>query len=249
MTGLTVPLALAAGVVSFASPCFLPVVPVFVSALVAPATEASPWSRGRAVLPALAFVAGFTVVFVAMWAAVGIVGYAVGDYRPLARTVGGALLFVMGLHVAGLLRVPLLDYEFSLTRRSTLRHIGNRASATRGEHTAYPAFGMPRAALAGIAFAAAWTPCIGPILGGVIGLASVGDSLGEGVALLLAYAVGLGIPFVLVAAGASRITRHLEWFRRRRVGVSLASGLGLGLIGFAMIAGLWGTLAGLVPVL
>jgi cytochrome c-type biogenesis protein len=99
----------------------------------------------------------------------------------------------------------------------------------------------------GMAFAAGWTPCVGPILGGIIGLASLNSSVGQGMVLLVAYAMGLGIPFILVAVGASAANRRLAWFRKHEAGVSLVTGAMLILVGFLMITNLFAKLSGSLP--
>lgn len=243
MSAVTVPLATLAGVVSFASPCFLPIVPAYVSyvagdhgtgtATGAAAAGAGRHTRLRAAAQALVFVAGFTLVFVSLWVSLGLVGYALADHRDLLRILGGAVLLLMGLHLAGLLRLSVL-----------LRQVRLPLPA--------PAAGRPRVGrsfLLGVAFAAGWTPCIGPILGGVIGLATTTGSVGEGTVLLLAYSLGLGLPFVLVAVGAESLTRRLSWLRRHHDAVSFVAGLLLVALGFLMITDRFGQLAGLVPAL
>lgn len=229
MTGVTAPVAALAGVVSFASPCFLPIVPVFVAYLVG--TDARDSRRRTALAQALTFVLGFSVVFVGLWASIGLVGYLVGDHRDLIRIAGGIVLVVMGLHVAGLVRLPFLERQ----RRAPMRVDVSQAPTYR------------RSALLGLAFGAGWSPCIGPILGGVLGLATVGESVGQGTALLVAYSLGLGVPFVLVALGATAVSRRLAWLTRHQGAVAAVSGLFLGATGFLMISDLFSRLAGLVP--
>lgn len=227
--GLTVPLVLLAGVVSFASPCFLPVVPVFVGYLAG--RGAGTGRRAAAVGHAATFVGAFTLVFVLLWSLVGVVGWAVGDHRAILRVAGGAVLIVLGLHTAGLVRVPLAD--------RTLRARYSPAIAEPPTHR--------RSALLGLAFGAGWTPCIGPVLGGVLGLATRSDSVLGGAALLVVYALGLGLPFVLVCAGASGLTRRLSWFARHHRAVSAVSGALLVAVGFLMVADLLPRLAALTP--
>ena len=99
----------------------------------------------------------------------------------------------------------------------------------------------------GMAFAAGWTPCVGPILGGIIGLATLSASVGQGTVLLLAYALGLGVPFVLVAVGATAANRRLAWFRRHEAAVSVVTGAMLIVVGFLMITNVFEKLSGLLP--
>lgn len=248
MTGVTLPLAVLAGVVSFASPCFLPIVPVFVGYLVGSTPSDSGRARRTALSQAAAFVLGFTAVFVMLWASIGLIGYVLGDYRDALRVAGGVVLIVMGLHVAGLIEISLL-YRQARLPMPVSSAVG--AGAAHGLATGTTSTVSPpsyrRSALFGIAFGAGWTPCIGPILGGVIGMASVSDSVGAGALLLVAYGLGLGIPFLLVAVGANEVSRRLGWLRRHESAVGLVSGTMLALVGFAMITNVFGRLSGLAP--
>lgn len=223
---ITLPVALLAGLVSFASPCFLPIVPAFVGQLVG--TGAGRVSGRAALGNALCFVAGFSAVFIALWASLGMVGRSLGPYAVYARIAGGAVLVFMGLHVAGGLSIGPLNGMV-------------RASMPRG--SASPL----RAGLMGVVFGAGWTPCIGPILSGILALATMSTTAWSGVSLMSAYCLGLGAPIVAVALGSAQVTRRFDWFRRHHVGVSLASGSLLVAVGFLMITNLFAKLAGLVP--
>lgn len=243
MDAVTLPLALVAGVVSFASPCFLPIVPVYVGYLAGGDPHAGTPARRTTLAQASAFVLGFSLVFVGVWASIGVVGYALGEYRSWLRVVGGAVLIVMGLHVAGLIEIPVLH--------RTLRAGGGSLRAS-GASAATPGHGLGapslrRSGLLGLAFGAGWTPCIGPILGGVIGLASVSGTVGQGAVLLAAYCVGLGLPFVLVALGAQEIHRRLGVLRRHETAVALTSGALLVAAGFLIVTDLFARVSGLFP--
>ena len=242
MTILTILLAFLAGIVSFASPCCLPLVPAYLSYTVGTTPADSPKARGVAFHHSLAFVLGFTIVFVGLWASIGLVGYFLNDYLGILRQVGGAIIIVMGLHVAGLIRISALYRQVTVP---TGRLVG--VSAARGGTVTKLAPNYGRSTLMGMAFAAGWTPCVGPILGGIIGLASLNSSVGQGMVLLVAYAMGLGIPFILVAVGASAANRRLAWFRRHEAGVSLVTGAMLILVGFLMITNLFAKLSGSLP--
>ena len=242
MTILSIVVAFLAGIVSFASPCCLPLVPAYVSYMVGTSTPGSPTARQVAFHQALAFVLGFTVVFVALWASVGLVGYLLRDYVGILRQVGGAVLIVMGLHVAGVIRISAL---YRTVKVPTGRLVGVSAGGGGTVTVQAPSYG--RSTLLGVAFAAGWTPCVGPLLGGLIGLASLGSSLGQGTVLLIAYAMGLGVPFVLVAVGATAVNQRLVWFRKHEAAVSLVTGAMLILVGFLMITNLFVKLSGALP--
>jgi cytochrome c-type biogenesis protein len=241
MSGAGILLAFAAGIVSFASPCCLPLVPAYVGYIVGTAPDDAARRRLVALRQALAFVAGFSVVFVALWASVGLVGYLLRDYVGLLRQLGGALLVFMGLHVAGVINVAALYREVRLP-------VGPAATAGMGFGQAAPVTpSYGRSALLGVVFAAGWTPCIGPILGGIIGLASVSASVAEGTVLLVAYATGLAIPFVLVAMGATAVSDRLGWLRDHHHAVSIVTGAMLLAVGFLMITNTFARLSGLLP--
>ncbi|MDP4013992.1 MAG: cytochrome c biogenesis protein CcdA [Candidatus Nanopelagicales bacterium] len=240
MSGITFAVAFLAGIVSFASPCCLPMVPAYVGYMAGTGTAESP-QRRVAFRQALAFVLGFAVVFVTLWASVGFVGYVLRDYVGVLRVLGGAVLIVLGLHVAGLISIPALYRDVRLPVR---------VPAMAGPGAPEPGPRNPslaRSSLLGVAFAAGWTPCIGPILGGIIGLASVTASALEGTLLLIAYVAGLGTPFILVAVGASEINGRLSWFRRHHDGVSLVTGGLLILMGFLLITNLLAKSAAFFP--
>jgi cytochrome c-type biogenesis protein len=217
-------------------------VPAYVSYIVGTTPADSPNARRVAFKQSLAFVLGFAIVFVGLWVSLGLVGYFLRDYVPLLRVVGGAILIVMGLHVAGLIRISALYRQVSVP---TGRLMEKSDSGDGTVKVVAPNYG--RSTLIGMAFAAGWTPCIGPILGGIIGLASLNSSVGQGAVLLVAYALGLGIPFILVAVGATAANRRLVWFRKHEAGVSLVTGAMLILVGFLMITNLFVKLSGALP--
>ena len=242
MTIVSIALAFLAGIVSFASPCCLPLVPAYVSYMVGTTAPGSPAARRVAFQQALAFVFGFTVVFVALFASVSLIGSLLVDYLPKLRVLGGAVLIVMGLHVAKVIQISALYRQFTVP---TGRVLGKSDSGDGTVKVMAPSY--LRSGLLGVTFAAGWTPCIGPMLGGIIALASVNESAGQGTFLLIAYALGLGIPFILVAVGATAVNQKLLWFRRHEAAVSLVTGGMLIIIGFLMITNLFVRLSGFVP--
>ena len=241
MAGLGIVIAFLAGIVSFASPCCLPLVPAYVGYMVGTDPEGNATRRRTAFNHALAFSFGFTVVFIALWASVGLVGYVLRDQAWILRQVGGAVLIFMGLNVAGLI-------NFSAFYREAHLPVGPMGGSMMGfgrPQPAGPSYG--RSTLLGVVFAAGWTPCIGPILGGIIGLASVSASVLEGTVLLVAFAAGLAIPFILVAVGATAVSRRLGWLRTHHQAVSWVTGGMLVVVGFLMITNTFSRLSGLLP--
>lgn len=237
--GIGIIIAFLGGMVSFASPCCLPLVPAYVGYMVGSQPDDGTVRRRAAFSQALAFVLGFSAVFIALWASVGLIGYVLRDYVGMLRQVGGALLVFMGLHVAGVINVAALYREVHLP-------VGPMGGASMGFGQAAPSTpSHRRSALLGVVFAAGWTPCIGPILGGIIGLASVSASVAEGTVLLVAYATGLAIPFILVAVGATSVSHRLGWLRDHHTAVSMVTGGMLVAVGFLMITNTFARLSSL----
>lgn len=220
--------AFVAGVLSFLSPCVLPLAPVYLAHLAGPgiwsdapgATPATPprvVSRRETLLHALAFVGGFSLAFIALGATASELGSALATHALLLREVGGVVLVALGLHVAGVLRLPWLDHE-------------RRLPAWRGRR------GYAASLLVGLLFAIGWTPCVGPALGGILVLAAQAATLRAGVALLAIYSLGLGVPFLLLALGFERLAPRLRWLARHALLVERCTGGLLALFGVAMIA-------------
>ncbi|MGH2485442.1 MAG: cytochrome c biogenesis CcdA family protein, partial [Ktedonobacterales bacterium] len=191
--------AFAAGLLSFVSPCVLPLTPIYLAQLVVPAVleSAGLTSAERArlrfatILHAAAFVAGFTVTFIALGATASVLGSYLFNHQVALRRIGGVVLVLFGLHVVGLVRLPWLNREKRLGMR-----VG-RAS--------YPA-----SFLVGLIFALGWTPCVGPILAGILLLAAQSQTLATGVGLLAVYSLGLGVPFLALGAAFDKLTPALK---------------------------------------
>lgn len=221
-SGVGLATAFLAGIVSFLSPCVLPVVPGYVS-YIAGQSGASPASveRGRlaALLLAAFFVLGFGIVFVVLGASATALGRLFLRYRYEANVVGGVVVIAFGLLMLGVLnRLPWFQREFRLHPRL--------------------AGGHPAAAfLLGIAFGFGWTPCIGPILGAILTVTAVHSSLHGGIDLLAAYALGLGVPFLLAAAFMRALLAHLKALRRAGRPLQTATGAIMVLFGLAMVSG------------
>ncbi|QWW18895.1 cytochrome c biogenesis protein CcdA [Schaalia sp. 19OD2882] len=263
---MSLPAALLAGVLAFASPCFLPLVPALlvhlagvrsadtmqvpsplrtVGALPAtgfidpaavrtrvrqePAGAMADSADGRwvALCNALAFVAAFSVVFVGLWALAAAAGNVLGALREPLRVVGGVLLLIMGLQATGLIRMGFLD--------RVLAGMGKLDGTRRG---------VVASAALGLAFALGWSPCIGPVLGAIIAMALAAETAWQGLALMVVFCAGLGLPLVLLAAGLDRGGRLLTWMRGRRRALHILSGLFLLVIGFLMVTDLLGPLSG-----
>ena len=240
---LGIGIAFAGGLVSFASPCCLPLVPAYISYMVG-ATGEGTAGRRPAFVHGLAFVAGFSIVFIAFYALIGALGAFID--RRVMTTVGGALLVFLGLQVAGVINVRALwrDTRAMPTMGGGLVMAGGSGGlsgmATSSGSTAP---GYPRSFIFGLLFAAGWSPCIGPILGGIIGLAAATASVLTGTVLLVAYAAGLAIPFLAMALGASWVSRRLTWVGRHHHAVSLVTGGLLVLLGVLMLTNTLGRLA------
>jgi cytochrome c-type biogenesis protein len=262
---LTVALALGAGLLSFLSPCVLPLVPAYIGQLSAVAVVgragAMP-SRWLAVRHALAYVVGFGAVFTILGVTATYAAGPLFDYLPILRQVGGVLLIVLGLNLAGVLRIPVLDRAWrpleagaagsiaTVTGTVALASPGPAAAPTGGPISAGTGarlgdrlggriVGTSGGWLAsfglGAIFAIGWTPCVGVILGGILTLAATTGSAAQGAILLVAYTAGLGIPFVLIATAYDRAPRLLAPLLRRGQLVSVIGGFLVIAIGVAML--------------
>ena len=203
-------LAFAAGLLSCASPCVLPLVPGYIANLsgVAAATETSR-RRSAVMLHASAFVLGFTLIFVVLGASVGFVGYAIRDQEDVLRKVGGIFMIVMGLQVAEIIRIPWLSRTFApLEERSALASVSYARSAGVGS-----------------AMAVGWTPCLGPTLGGILTLAATSDGALQATGLLLAYSAGLAVPFLAAGLAIDRASSITRRMRPAMPFISVASGI------------------------
>jgi cytochrome c-type biogenesis protein len=256
-SALGIGIAFLGGLVSFASPCCLPLVPAYISYMVG-ATGEGTTGRRPAFFHGLAFVAGFSLVFVAFFALIGAMGAFID--RRVMNMVGGAVLIFLGLQVAGVINVRALwrDTRSMPTMGGGLVMVGGNGGgggAGNGSSVGSPTGGLarlgqdtpgyPRSFLFGLAFAAGWSPCIGPILGGILGLAAATASVASGTVLLVAYAAGLAIPFLAMALGASWVSQRLTWVGRHHHAVSMVTGALLVMLGVLMLTNMLGRLAAL----
>ena len=214
--------ALIGGLISFLSPCVLPLVPPYLSYLAGVTLDElqarDDWGvRRRALLTALLFVAGFTTVFVLLGATASALGYLVRQYVGVLSTLAGVAIIVMGLHFMGLFRIGFLYREARITVDRSM--------------DAWGAYVM------GLAFAFGWTPCIGPILAAILAVAGSETSVWRGAALLAVYSAGLGIPFVLAALAMNPFVALLKRVRSRFVHVERAMGALLVLTGIGFLSG------------
>ncbi len=211
-------LAAAAGAASFLSPCVLPLLPGYLSFVSGVSVDRLDVDTRRVVLSTAVFVAGFSLVFVALGAGAGFVGDFLHQNRRILQIVTGVLLVVLGIVVAGVLPSGLLARERRLLPFA-------------------PPRGLVGAGVTGVAFALGWTPCIGPILASILTVAaSHGDPL-TGAVLLLAYSLGLGVPFLLAGLFFARAMGALSWAKRHFTAIKVVSGAMLALYGVLLITG------------
>ncbi|WIK63790.1 cytochrome c biogenesis CcdA family protein [Gleimia hominis] len=226
---VTLPIALLAGLLAFASPCFLPVVPVF-AAYVAGTEQ----QRTRTALKqAVVFTLAFSAVFIGFWLIVGAAGSLIAQYKDLIRILAGILVVIMGTIIGGFIRIPAL----SQTRRATVNLDPDEAPTLR------------RSTLLGLAFGAGWTPCISPVLGSIIMLASSSESMWKGTLLMVVFCLGLGIPFILVATGVGWMSDQLAFMRRHQRGIQLTSAVLLIVTGILIILDFFTKLSAFIPTL
>ena len=219
LPSVSLPLAFLAGLLSFVSPCVLPLVPVYLGYLSGSSLSSdTPPSRWHVLTHALLFVAGFTAVFLVLFGLPAtLLGQSLLRYGEWIARIGGAILILFGLHTLGILTVPIL----SMTRRM---EVGSGVEP-----------GYIRSALIGVTFAAGWTPCIGPLLGTVITLALTEPS--RAIGLLLVYALGLAVPFLVTAALLTQAIVWLKRLNRHMRAIEIVSGLLMVGVGILQITG------------
>lgn len=204
--------AFVGGILSFISPCVLPLIPGYLSFVSGVSMEefrsgtATASSRWQVLSASLAFVAGFSLVFVALGASASAIGEFLMSRLPLLGKLAGVLLVIFGLHTMGVFRLRFLEAE-------------------KRVHTQRKPAGLVGAMLVGIAFAFGWTPCIGPILGGILVIAGSRETVGEGVQLLAVYSAGLGIPFLLTSLAVNRFFGASARIRRHYHAIEVVSGV------------------------
>jgi cytochrome c-type biogenesis protein len=209
-------LAFGAGLLSFVSPCVLPLIPSYLTFVTGVGFEELGTARRAALVHALLFVLGFTLIFVALGASATVLGRVLIAYRLWITRAGGALIVLFGLYLLGAVRLAAFDRE-------------------RRVHLANKPVGYLGSVLVGVAFGAGWTPCLGPILGAILTYTAATADLARGLPLLLAYSLGLAIPFLLAAVAVERFLEAVTRLRPHLARVSQVSGALLVIVGLLMI--------------
>jgi cytochrome c-type biogenesis protein len=217
--------AFAAGMLSFLSPCVLPLVPSYIGFLTGMSLPEMSDRRRAALGHALLFVLGFSLVFILLGASATALGRALNYYQQWLQRIGGVLIIAFGLVCLGVIRWQALSQE----RRVQVEH---------------KPVGYLGSALVGMAFGAGWTPCIGPVLGAILGLAATSQDLSRGMLLLAAYSAGLAVPFLIAAVALDSFLQWFQGFRRYLPWVMRVSGALLIFVGILMVTGEFTRLAG-----
>lgn len=223
----TVGLALAftAGILSFLSPCVLPLIPSYITFITGMGFEDVTRSRRTTLVHALLFVFGFSLIFVALGIGATALGSLLLAYRDWISRLGGVLVIIFGLYMLGVLRIGAMA-------RDTRVHLSDKPMGYLGT------------VLVGIAFGAGWTPCIGPILGAILTYASTSDDLSQGMLLLGTYSLGLAVPFLVSALAIERFLGAFQKFRKHMGTVNRISGVLLIIVGVLMLTNWFTVLAG-----
>lgn len=219
---VTISLAFLAGLASFLSPCVLALVPAYIGYLGGRSVTAEGQVVGNRWMTfshGVAFVIGFSLVFILLGAAASAIGALLFDLRVWLSRIGGVVVIIFGLHTMGLITIPFLNYD------------------TRRQVQPNPSLGYLSSALMGVFFSAGWAPCVGPVLGAVLTLALNTAQLQQGVILLSAYSVGLAIPFLLAALGIGRVTRLMQRYSKAIRYLAIATGVILVIIGVMLFTG------------
>lgn len=218
---ITLGLAFLAGLASFLSPCVFSLVPAYVGYLGGRAAggEATESNRFITFTHGLAFVLGFSLIFVTLGAASSAFGRLLFDLRFVLAKVGGLVVIIFGLHMIGLFRIPFLEYDTRIQKLPDRR------------------WGYLSSALMGIFFSAGWAPCVGPVLGAILTLAMNGGSLSSGVSLLSAYSAGLAIPFLIAALGVGWVSITLKKYGKVMHYIEMGMGVVLVAVGVMLFAG------------
>jgi cytochrome c-type biogenesis protein len=222
MPNVTLPAAFLAGLMSFLSPCVLPLVPGYLSLISGAGVEELKSSQSqlmrRVMMNSIAFILGFSVVFIALGAAATELGQVLGIYKHTLARVAGVVIILFGLHLTGIFKIKAL-------------YTDARLHSLKGSSTPLGAF------VIGFAFAFGWTPCLGPILSGILALAEEQNTLAKGVLLLAVYSLGLAVPFLLTSLGIERFLKFYSRFRSHMHALEVASGGLLIALGVLLVIG------------
>jgi cytochrome c-type biogenesis protein len=227
-TNISLGLSFLAGLASFLSPCVFSLVPAYVGYLggrAAGGEVTAGSNRWVTFTHGLAFVLGFSIVFILLGVATSAFGSLLYDLRFILSKVGGVVVIIFGLHMIGVYRIPFLEYD------------------TRVQELPDPKWGYLSSALLGVFFSAGWSPCVGPVLGAILTLALNGGSVSQGASLLSAYSAGLAIPFLIAALGVGWVTTTLRKYGKAMRYVEIAMGVVLVIIGIMLFAGTFERLA------
>ncbi len=222
MTNASISIAFIAGILSFISPCVLPLIPSYISYITGITLKDFSKNEDRAkirkitIINSLLFILGFSLVFIAMGAAASLLGQFIFQYKNMIRIVGGIIIILLGLYIMGVFKLRFLDVE----RRFNIK--------------TKPA-GYLGSLLVGFAFAAAWIPCVGPILGSILLLAGTTETLGAGMVLLTSYSLGLGIPFFITSLAVNSALVYFRKIEKYMRLVTTISGVFLVLVGILIL--------------
>jgi cytochrome c-type biogenesis protein len=224
---VTIGLAFLAGLASFLSPCVFSLIPAYIGYLGGRAVGGEVTERNRFITftHGLAFVLGFSIVFITLGVATSAFGRLLFDLRFILAKVGGIVVIIFGLHMIGVFRIPFLEYD------------------TRVQQMPDRKWGYLSSALMGVFFSAGWAPCVGPVLGAILTLALNGGSVSTGVSLLSAYSAGLAIPFLIAALGVGWVSVTLRKYGKVMHYVEIAMGVVLVILGVLLFAGIFERIA------
>lgn len=223
MGEITIGLSFLAGLASFLSPCVFSLVPAYISYLsgrsVAISGDSLPGSKLQTFTHGLAFVLGFSVVFILLGVTASALGSFLYDIRFWLAKIGGVIVIIFGLHMTGIFRISFLEYDLRPQTRIDVRR------------------SYFSSALMGVFFSAGWSPCVGPVLGAILTLALNGGSIAEGIKLLSAYSTGLAIPFLLAALGIGWVSTILKRYKKAMHYVEIVMGIILIVVGIMLLLG------------
>jgi cytochrome c-type biogenesis protein len=226
---VTLPLAFLAGLASFLSPCVFSLVPAYVGYLSGRAVAINPEkiknSRVETLTHGLAFVLGFSIVFILLGVAASALGGLLYNLRDWLAKIGGVVVILFGLHMTGILRIKFLEYDL-------------RPQNTQDQQRSYVS-----SAILGVFFSAGWSPCVGPVLGAILTLAARGGNIAQGIQLLTSYSAGLAIPFLVAALGVGWVTTVLRRYQKVLHYIEISMGVILIIVGLMLFLGVFEQLA------